>query len=255
MGKEMKEDIVEQMQNTLGLEDEETQDENIVEEIDPESGEDDAKESDPKVEDQKEDNAQADAIAKEKQSVDKEIIKLDVKIEELSSASVDMEEFYQNLETHLSDEEQELEFSDKPAYMKLIAQKAREYESSNSNQEKLNELIAQKEELERTQERQSAILEVSQKFPDYNHEEILTYFNDKLSKEEQQKIYDASSSYSDVYENTYKKYRESNPANITSKKAPDIPNVNNVRRTTANNADVDDGFTSSDEKLQAALGL
>jgi len=194
-------------------------------------------------------------VTQEQITLNKEIAKLDVQIEALSGSTVNVEAFYDNLETHLSEEEQALEFSDKSAYMKLVSKKAKEYEATQSKQGEINKLLEQKKELELVYERQSAIVEVTAKYPHYDHDKVLNFFLNDLSKSEQDKITQSSKSYADVYENTYKKYVAQNPANIHSTPTPNIPNVNNVRKQSVNNSTIDNGFSSHDEQLKQALGL
>lgn len=249
MGNEKKEDAVGELENMLGLSDNKEQSQ------EQETKKDDKKEETPAVEEKEENTTKTTSVTDEQITINQDIAKIDVKIEVLQNQSVDTSEFYDNLENYLSEDEQALELSDRSAYMKLINTKAKEFEDKNSNSDELKTLEEEKTELQGIYERQSAIVEVSKKYPDYNHETILTYFNNSLSKNEQQKIYDASNSYAEVYENTYKKHLESNPANIETTPAPTIPNVKNVRKETPTNTELDDGNMSEDEKLQEALGL
>lgn len=194
-------------------------------------------------------------VTQEQITINKDIAKLDVQIEALEASVVDVSAFYDNLETELSETEQSLEFSDKSAYMKLVSQKAKEYEVKHSKQNEINTLIEQKKELELVYERQSAITDVTTKYPDYNHEKVLNFYMKKLSADEQDAIISASKSYADVYENTYKKYIATNQSSIHTTPAPNIPNVNSVRKQTVNNGSIDNGLTSHDEQLKQALGL
>lgn len=243
MGKETKEDVVDFMEEALGLDENaltKKEIENVIEEVVPTS------------------EIQAPTttlVTQEQITLNKEIAKLDVQIEALSGSTVDAEEFYDNLETHLSEEEQALEFSDKSAYMKLVSKKAKEYEAAQSKQGEINNLLEQKKELELVYERQSAIVEVTAKYPHYDHEKVLNFFMKKLSADEQDEITQASKSYADVYEHTYKKYVAANPTNIHTQKTPNIPNVSNVRKQSVNNSTIDNGFTSHDAQLKQALGL
>ncbi|MGB3988528.1 MAG: hypothetical protein WBK67_02425 [Minisyncoccales bacterium] len=194
-------------------------------------------------------------VTQEQISINKELAKLDVQIETLEASVVDVNAFYENLETELSEEEQSLEFSDKSAYMKLVSKKAKEYEVTHSKQKEIAELTSQKQDLERVYERQSAITEVTAKYPDYNHEKVLAFYMQELSSNEQNAIISASKSYSDVYENAYKKYILTNPSNIHTETVPNIPNINNVRKQNVNNGSIANSLTSHDEQLRQALGL
>lgn len=245
MGKALKEDIAESMLDALDIHDEEAID-----------AKDEAVDETSLIEDNKsEENEALKLLSQSQNDVEKEIIRIDMQIEALSGATVDMEKFYDTIEEHLTAEEQDLEFSDKSAYMKVLHKKAQEFEKSNSKEKEVQELKDQKKELEGMKSRQSAIIEVSKKYPDYNHESLMEFFNNDLSKKDQDAILSASSSYEEVYENTYKKYREAFPKNIKTTPPPNIPNINNTRKTDVKSDDVDNGFTSNDEKLQAALGL
>ncbi|MCX6076003.1 MAG: hypothetical protein NTW78_03860 [Campylobacterales bacterium] len=242
MGNETEESIIDTMQEILGL--------NESAEISAELITDENKEIPAEVV-----KPTAILVTQEQLSINKDIAKIDSQIEALESQTVDASAFYDNLETELSESEQELEFSDKPAYMKLVATKANAYVTKHSKATEITSLQEEKKELELVYERQSAIMEVSSKYPDYNHEKMLSYYTNDLSKSEQDKIIQGSKSYQDVYENTYKKFLSANPTNITTQKAPNIPNVNNARKQSVNSANIDHGLTSHDEQLKKALGL
>lgn len=243
MGNEKKGDIIEEMENILGMgEDEQaTPAKAEVEEV--------KKEETPKT------ATTTTVITPEQITINKDITKLDVQIEALEKVTVDASAFYDNLETELTEEEQALEFSDKSAYMKTVAAKAKEYETKNSKSGEIQELKEKKQELERVYERQSAIVEVSSKYPDYDHAKVLAFYNNDLSKAQQDKIVTASKSYTDVFENTYKQYLTLNPTNVESSNNPNIPNVNNVRKQNVDSKDIDNGLTTHDQQLQDALGL
>jgi len=252
MGSEKQEEVVDTLEDMLGLNEEinkqeEPQKDEEVENT-PEVKEEEPKEETPP-------NSTTQVVTPEQITIQKDIAKIDVQIEELEKTTVSMDEFYANIENELSEEEQQLEFDDKPAYMKLINEKAREYETKNSKSEELETLANEKKELEDIYAKQEAIVEISAKHPEYNHEAMQKYFNEELSKSQQTKIFSASESYADVYENTYKHYIEANPANIEDVKAPNIPNVNNTRKQVPTSNDTDGNLMDEDERLKEALGL
>ena len=194
-------------------------------------------------------------VTDEQLVMNNEMTKLDVRIEQLEKETVDTSTFYENIEEHLSEEEQGLEFSDKPAYMRLVNDKLKEFEGANSKTAEIQTLKDEKQEKQLAYDRQSAIIEVSAKYPDYSHENTLNYFQNDLSKAEQDKILGSSTSFADVFEKTYQKYLEINPANIEKSTTPGIPNLNNLRKETPNNTDIVDGTLSDDERLQEAIGF
>lgn len=195
------------------------------------------------------------AVTDEQLSINEEITKIDVEIELLEKETVDVSTFYAKLDEHMSEDEQALEFSDKAAYMRLVNDKLKEFEGANSKSEKIQTLKGKKKEKELVYERQSAIVTVSAKYPEYDHSKISDYFTNDLSKVEQEKIIDSSKSYADVFEQAYKKYLEINPTNIEKSKSPNIPDVNNIRKETPNNTDITESIQSDDEKLQQAIGF
>ena len=191
----------------------------------------------------------------EQDDVLKDILKIDIEIEKLETQAVDITTFYDNLEEELTEQEQELEFSDKPAYMKLVAQKAKEYEEKNSPSTAIENLKTAKEELTQTRARQVALSSVVNKYPDFSYEKVFEFFDKKLNKEQQQAIYDESASYQDVYEKAYLSYAKSNKTNIEQEEPPMIPDVNNVRKQSVDHHTIDDGLTSDEQRMRDALGL
>jgi len=259
MGKEHEENPVKDLETLLGLSDDEGDEHQDIDEGDDHNGDEldidgdvDTKNNTPAVDTSA---VSVDALIEHKAATTKEIAKIEVKIEELKSKSVDTESFYDNLETHLSEEEQALEFEDKSAYMKLIAKKAKEFEEKHSPATEVSALEAQKIELEKVLARQNAITSVIAKYPTFDYEKVMEFFDNKLSKEQQQSIYNQSQSYEDVYEKTFVLFAESNKMNIKSQKPPQYPNVNTARKQAASNKEIDDGMSSDDQKLANALGL
>lgn len=185
----------------------------------------------------------------------KEILKIDLEIEALSTKTVDTVDFYSKIEDELSEEEQQLEFTDKPAYLKLVNEKAKAYEAKHSPAATIAELQAQKEELIGVQERRSALMSVSAKYPNCDVDKVFEFFTNKLNKEQQDEINATSNSYADVYEKTFQKYLESNNINIQQQKAPNIPDVNSVRHQSIDTTHIDDALSSDEVKLQEALGI
>lgn len=255
MGNEKKEEVVEELESILGIGEE---GENGTP---PADGEEADPATEPKADDEKPEDTKTEpatkttAVTDEQITISQDIAKIDVKIEELEKATVDTAEFYNNLDTHLSEAEQALEFDDKPAYMKLVNQKVKEFETKNSKAEEIKTLQDEKKEKQLVYDRQSAIVEVSAKYPDYDHAKILDFFTNDLSKAEQKKIFDASGSYADVYEKAYQKHLEVNPSNIPSEPAPNIPDVSKSRKEPASSKDTDDGLMDEDTQLKEALGL
>ncbi len=185
----------------------------------------------------------------------KDILKIDLQIETLSKQTVDVSTFYDNLESELSEEEQQLEFTDKPAYMKLVSQKAKEYEEKHSSAPAIAELEKEKQDLVSVYERQSAILQVTAKYPQFSYEKVFDFFSNKLNKEQQDAVYDGAKSYADVYEKAYLSFIQTNPINIQQQAAPILPDLNTVHKRDVDTGAIETGLLSDEQILQDALGI
>lgn len=254
MGKENEENPVKDLEAMLGLSDDEIDD--LVDDANEEDETQHTSATSSEEDVATENKTAADAILTEQKAITtKEIAKIEIKIDELNSKTTDTESFYDNLETHLSEEEQALEFEDKSAYMKLVAKKAKEYDEQKSPAAELEALEAQKSELEKVLQRQDAITQIVAKYPTFDYEKVFAFFENDLSKAQQQSIYDQSKSYEDVYEKTFILFAERNKINIRSQKVPNLPNVNNARKQAPSNREIDEGMSSDEQKLASALGL
>lgn len=200
------------------------------------------------------DTSSAQQATEQSNALTKEILKIDLEIETLTKQSVDVADFYNNLEDELNEEEQQLEFTDKPAYMKLVNEKAKAYEAKHSPAATIAELEAKKEDLIGVQERRSALQSVQAKYPSVDVDKVFDFFTNKLNKEQQDEI-NTASSYAEVYEKTFKKYLESNSVHIHQQTAPTIPDVNSVRKQELDTQHIEDGLSSEEEKLHEALGF
>lgn len=236
--------IADEMEDILGIKKENDAEETIS----PEKTEEKQQSSTPTI-------IKTTSLTDEQINIQKDITKIDIQIEELEKQTVDVEDFYNNIDTHLSEDEQALEFENKPKYMKIVNEKLLEFQKQKSNTKELESLKEQKEELNRVYERQGAIAQVSAKHPQFDYEKVHEFFTTELSKKEQDKIYEDASSYADVYELAFKKMIEQNPKNIQQERAPNIPDVSKVSKTQPKHKDTDDGLLDEDAQLAAALGL
>lgn len=261
------ENVISAMEDTLGIKKEaaasdETQNTTAPKEgdnVEPHPSDKKEEETPPsddeKASQQSEHKPDTTVLTQEQIQINKEITKREVEIETLKSASVDLDSFYENIENELSEEEAALEFSDKPAYMKLVNERANAYVEKNSNSEEIKKLEEQNADAQIAFDTQSAITAVTSKYPEYDHEKIASFFSEDLTQNEQKKITSASTSFADVYEKTYLEYIAKNPQNIATTPAPNIPDVNSARKQPTQTKDIDDGLKSEDEQLQEALGL
>jgi hypothetical protein len=195
-------------------------------------------------------------LTTEQVKINSEMAKVDKEIEDLEKDnSVDTDKFYDTLNEILTDEEQQLEHDNKSDYLKLIEKKKQEYIDSNSKDTQIATKKEEKENLQNIYDRQAGMVIVTAKYPDFDFKKTMDYFENKLNKEQQKKVFDGAKSYADVYENTYKIMAGDKEPVIKSKEVPQIPDVNNTRKEPVSNEVVKDGYKNYDEELQAALGL
>lgn len=282
MGKQTNgmEDIAETLEDALGFSDENTDDNTSDENDSSESSkenEETKKDNDsfPGESNQKENNtnnsSQAEkekdqksntkdtntvTLTQEQVEINKEITKIDTELEKLEKDNtVDTNDFYDNLDDHLSEDEKQLEFDDKGAYLKLVDQKKEEYIKTHSNDEKISQLKEQREEYSKSFKIQEGIVAVTAKHPDFDFEKATEYFTRKLNEEQREEIFANASSYEDVYESVHQLMTGNKSKDVDSQPAPNIPNVNNTRKTTVTKDTIDDGLKTEEEELKEALGL
>lgn len=256
MGDVTHNEVKEQLEDVLGLGETKTEEEISPEKKDEESKTESQSKDEDKKEQKKESVSKNITLTPDQVEIHSEITKLDVEIDKLSQGSdVDMDKFYDSLEDILTEDEQKLEIDDRPAYLKLVSKKEKEYIKENSNDSKLAELKDKKAELEDMNLKQEGILEVTREFPDYDHEKMIDFFNNELNKKEQNEMIDSATNFGDVFKNTYKKYIERNPKEIKKDEPNPIPNVSNARKQSVSTSEIDDGLKSEDEQMRDALGL
>jgi hypothetical protein len=239
-----------EIKDALGFEENENNEPKKTEEVTTDTKE---KKSEEKTKDSQNENV---TLTTEQLEINKEITKIDLELEQIEkNDEPDLDSFYETLEDTLSEDEKALELENKPQYLKLVAQKQKEFESKHSNQDRVKELKEKKEELEAVYERAEAVSRVASKYPEYKHDVMIDFFQKELSQKQQQEIYDASESYEDVYENTFKKYQEAHKKDVKQVESPKIPDMGDVRTQPTKTGAIKDGFKSDDEKLQEALGL
>lgn len=186
----------------------------------------------------------------------KEIGKIDLEIEQLKSSAVNEDEFYDNLDSLLSDEEKYLAEEDSKAYLKLIDKKKKEFFESKSNDKKIEELEEQKRDLELQNQIEIGLKAVTKLYKDYNHDDMEIFFKRKLNQDERDEILQNSKTTFDVFKMTYEKYLEKNgkKLEVKSVEAPNIPNMNKIIKESIKDRNID-MIDSEDEKYKKALGV
>lgn len=254
---------VENMEDILGLNETQTSTENqnkntaeTENNSEPETKENTENNSESETNDKKEEEKPTTVtLTNEQVEINKELTLITSKIEEFEKESVDTDEFYSSLDEILTDDEKELANEDQPAYLKLIEKKKDEYIKERSKEDEIGSLKEKKEELEKIYDRQEGIKEVLSVYSDFDYEKAMDYYTNKLSIEQQQEIMNGCQTYADVYKKTYEHMTKKDPAKIKSEPAPDMPNLNTVRKEPASTTEVQSGMKTIDEELGDALGF
>lgn len=256
---EKKENLGEEIEEILGVNANEEEEQNPEEENKTEkeeTKEEEAFEEQKPDEEKEQSKEKIDYFDKKSTELVGSIAKLDAKIEALQNSEVSTDEFYANIDKHLTDEEQQLEFDDKPKYLQIVAKKVNEFVKSKSNQDEINKLLEEKNEHEEASKRVEGIRETLEKYPEFDYEKTQKYFHEELNQKQQLEIMKKSKSYTDVYTFTYEKYKQINKVKVPNKKPPDIPNVNKARKKAPNpKSNIADEYKSEDELISEALGL
>ena len=113
-----------------------------------------------------------------------------------------------------------------------------------------------KKELELRNAIEIGVLEVTKLYKDYNHIEMQTFYNKKLSKEEQEEILNTSKTTFEVFKKTHEKYLEKNgkSKDIKNTPAPNTPDFTKVIKEPMKNNHISQ-IDSEDEKYKKALGV
>ena len=207
---------------------------------------------------QKEDNSQTKnlVVTPAQQDIMKELAKIDIELEGLEKVTIDEDAFYDQLDESLTDEEKYLQEEKPKEFLKLIDKKKKEFLKNNSNEDKKNILLEQKKDLELKNAIEVGITEVTAIYKDYNNAEMQSYFNNKLTKEEQKEIMNSSQSTTDVFKKTYESYLNKNgkSAEIKNNPAPNTPDLSKVIKQTVKPNQIDN-IDSDEEKYKRGLGV
>lgn len=190
------------------------------------------------------------------QEIIKELAKIDLELDTLGKQTVSTDEFYDKLDDILTDEEKYLQEENPKEYLKLIDTKKQEFIQSNSNQAKIDSLIEQKKELQLKNAIEIGVREVTGIYKDYNHLEMQTFWNKKLSKDEQDEMLKDAKSTTELFRRTHEKYLEKSGKKVDIKtttipKTPDLTKVVKQSIKTNQITEID----SEEEKYKRALGV
>ena len=190
------------------------------------------------------------------QDIIKEIAKIDVELEQLNSNTINEDEFYDSLDSILTDEEKYLQEENPKEYLKLVDSKKKEFIQNKSNDSKKFELEEKRKELELRNAIEVGVLEVTKLYKDYNHIEMQTFYNKKLSKEEQEEILNSSKTTFEVFKKTHEKYLEKSgkSKDIKNTPAPNTPDFTKIIKEPMKNNHISQ-IDSEDEKYKKALGV
>lgn len=183
-----------------------------------------------------------------------EIAKLEAKIELMKENQPDVKEFYSNLDEYLSEEEQALRFEDdQSAYIEAVEAAKKRYLSERSNEEEVARLEAELAEKKRAHQIVSAIAEVVEKYPDFDYKTVGDFVMNDLSRREQQELEKGKTSAAEYMEAAYRKWKERNPGKVETKRAPNIPDVDKMRKNSGD--PTPESFGDEDSEYLAAVGF
>jgi len=194
-------------------------------------------------------------ITEKQANIIQELAKIDVQLEELDKATINEDEFYNNLNDVLSEEEKYLQDENIKEYLKIVEKKRKEFIKSKSNDSLKEELLKKKKDLELDNAIEDGRIKITKIYKDYNHDEMANFYKQKLTQEEKDEIEQTSKNTFDVFKKTYEKYLEKTGSKVELKstKAPNTPHLKNIVKQSIKNQI--DELDSEDEKYKKALGV
>lgn len=210
----------------------------------------------PVIEEEKDSNSKNITVTPVQQDIIKELAKIDIELEALEKVTIDEDEFYEKLDELLTDEEKYMQENEPKEYLKLIDSKKKEYLKNNSNDDKRNILLEQKKELELKNAIEVGVVEVTAIYKDYKHLDMQSFFNNKLTKEEQKEILNSSKTTTDVFKKTYEQYLSKNGKSLEIKNnpLPNTPDLSKVTKQSIKPTQIS-AIDSEEEKYKKGLGV
>ena len=210
----------------------------------------------PAIEEEKDSNSKNITVTPVQQDIIKELAKIDIELEALEKVTIDEDEFYEKLDELLTDEEKYMQENEPKEYLKLIDSKKKEYLKNNSNDDKRNILLEQKKELELKNAIEVGVVEVTAIYKDYKHLDMQSFFNNKLTKEEQKEILNSSKTTTDVFKKTYEQYLSKNGKSLEIKNnpLPNTPDLSKVTKQSIKPTQIS-AIDSEEEKYKKGLGI
>ncbi len=210
----------------------------------------------PAIEEEKDSNSKNITVTPVQQDIIKELAKIDIELEALEKVTIDEDEFYEKLDELLTDEEKYMQENEPKEYLKLIDSKKKEYLKNNSNDDKRNILLEQKKDLELKNAIEVGVVEVTAIYKDYKHLDMQSFFNNKLTKEEQKEILNSSKTTTDVFKKTYEQYLSKNGKSLEIKNnpLPNTPDLSKVTKQSIKPTQIS-AIDSEEEKYKKGLGV
>lgn len=210
----------------------------------------------PAIEEEKDSNSKNITVTPVQQDIIKELAKIDIELEALEKITINEDEFYEKLDELLTDEEKYMQENEPKEYLKLIDSKKKEYLKNNSNEDKKNILLEQKKDLELKNAIEVGVVEVTAIYKDYKHSDMQSFFNNKLTKEEQKEILNSSKTTTDVFKKTYEQYLSKNGKSLEIKNnpLPNTPDLSKVTKQSIKPTQIS-AIDSEEEKYKKGLGV
>ena len=168
-----------------------------------------------------------------------EVAKIEAKIETAKGGSLNVNDFYKNLNNYLTDDEKQLRFEDDQSkYIEAVNTAKEKWTKENS-------IDTSKEE--EALEKARAALVISQaidtilkdpNYKDFNFVKLQNFYHNDLTKKEQAALDKGSdkTNLPDYFKKVHDEYKKRNPKNVKNVQAPGIPDVSNASRTAVEDA-------------------
>ncbi len=168
-----------------------------------------------------------------------EVAKLEAKIENIKSSTLNENDFYKNLNNYLTDDEKQLRFEDdQTKYIQAVNVAKEKWQKENSVDTANDEAMLEKAKGALVIAQAIDTILKDANYKDFNFVKLQDFYHNKLTKEEQSKLDKGSSkeNLSEYFKKIHDEYKKRNPKKVKNVEAPNIPDVSNASRTAVEDA-------------------
>ena len=168
-----------------------------------------------------------------------EVAKIEAKIENAKGNSLNVNDFYKNLNNYLTDDEKQLRFEDdQTKYIEAVNTAKEKWTKENSVDTSKDEEVLEKAKAALVISQAIDTILKDPNYKDFNFVKLQDFYHNDLTKKEQAALDKGSdkTNLPDYFKKVHDEYKKRNPKNVKNVQAPGIPDVSNASRTAVEDA-------------------